>query len=399
MLSIKPIVYKHYRRADGLFPVKIRVTYRQQTRYFDTPLVATRKQLTKDLNNIADYRLFMAAAKVAEQMRDTLNANVLQINTIADVQRIVNVQAKPLPTVADFGRELADRWTADHRQHTAANYRTAIARLDEFAPRCQFAAVSVPFLQRYEAFLRSKVGSRGVQMYLSCLRKIYNAAIDEFNADGAERIRRSPFEHYKIPEPEPTKKRALTVEQLRQIADCQTPDPIANFGRDIFLLSFAFCGINTVDLYSLTELTDTALTYNRSKTKGKRRDRALLTVAVHPFAADLCRRYADPKGKGFAFRHTYSNAENFNKAVNKGLKRIGALCGIDNLQFYAARHTWATIARNDCNVSLDDVAMALCHSRRSVTDIYIRADFSRVDRANDAVLRFCFADRLTGTGN
>ena len=205
MLSIKPIVYKHYRRADGLFPVKIRVTYRQQTRYFDTPLVATRKQLTKDLNNIADYRLFMAAAKVAEQMRDTLNANVLQINTIADVQRIVNVQAKPLPTVADFGRELADRWTADHRQHTAANYRTAIARLDEFEPRCQFAAVSVPFLQRYEAFLRSKVGSRGVQMYLSCLRKIYNAAIDEFNADGAERIRRSPFEHYKIPEPEPTK--------------------------------------------------------------------------------------------------------------------------------------------------------------------------------------------------
>ena len=140
MLSIKPIVYKHYRRADGLFPVKIRVTYRQQTRYFDTPLVATRKQLTKDLNNIADYRLFMAAAKVAEQMRDTLNANVLQINTIADVQRIVNVQAKPLPTVADFGRELADRWTADHRQHTAANYRTAIARLDEFAP----LAVRVP---------------------------------------------------------------------------------------------------------------------------------------------------------------------------------------------------------------------------------------------------------------
>jgi integrase len=104
----------------------------------------------------------------------------------------------------------------------------------------------------------------------------------------------------------------------------------------------------------------------------------------------LVERYRN--GNRFCFRDTYSTAYNFNKAVNKGLKRIGAAIGVDNLQFYAARHTWATIARNDCQVAFDTVAMALCHSQRTVTDIYIRRDFSAVDAANDRVLSYCFSN-------
>lgn len=390
MLSITPVVYKQHRRLDGLFAVKIRVTYQRQSRYFDTPLTATAQQLTKHLDGFRDYQLCSAVCRIADQMRELLTLNAHLISSMADVQRIIGNQHRQLPTVADYGRQLTAQMQADQRQHTAANYRTALQRLEQFAPGCQFADITVPFLQKYAGWLATKVGQRGVQLYLSCLRKIYNAAAQEHNADGTERIRRSPFEFYKIPEPAATKKRALSLDHLRAIAAYQSADSLANFARDVFMLSFCFCGINTVDLWSLEELTADSLAYNRSKTKAKRRDAAYLAIAIHPLARPLVERYRN--GNRFRFRDSYSTAYNFNKAVNKGLKRIGAAIGVDNLQFYAARHTWATIARNDCQVAFDTVAMALCHSQRTVTDIYIRRDFSAVDAANDRVLRYCFSN-------
>lgn len=42
--------------------------------------------------------------------------------------------------------------------------------------------------------------------------------------------------------------------------------------------------------------------------------------------------------------------------------------------------TFDTIARNDCNVSKDDVALCLTHqSRIKITDTYIKPDYSRID--------------------
>lgn len=391
MLSIKPVVYKQHRRADGLYPVKIRVTWQRQSRYFDTPLTANAHQLTRNLDGFRDYRLCSAVCQMVDDYRELLDQNAHTLRTIDDVARLIRGERRELPTVPDFGTQLCKQMRSDGRAHTAANYLTAIQRLNEFAPGTRFRDVTVPFLKKYESWLAARMGARGVQLYMSCLRKIYNAAIEEFNADGIERLRRSPFEFYKIPEPAETQKRALTTEQLRAIAAYQTADRSAAFARDVFLLSFAFCGINTVDLWSLDTLEADTLAYNRSKTKGKRKDAAYLAIKIQPFARPLVDRFRD--GRRFAFRRTYSTAYNFNRAVNKGLKKMGAELGISSLQFYAARHSWATIARNECDVAVDDVAMALCHSQRTVTDIYIKRDFSRVDAANEKVLRYCFGDK------
>lgn len=388
MLSIKPVVYKNHHRIDGTFAVKIRITYQRQTRYFDTPLTAKLNQLTRDLDGFRDPRLCSAAYKLADSYRELLDRHVLQIKCVDDICRIIAGDADRLPTVADYGLKLADQMQADNRQHTAANYRTAIARLNEYAPGLQFAAVTVPWLKNYERHLKAKMGGRGVQMYLSCLRRIYNAAIEHYNADGTERIRRSPFEIYHIPEPGPTKKRALTIEKVREILAHVPTDNLSAFAKDVFLLSFMFCGINTVDLFSLDQLGDDRLTYNRSKTRGKRRDNALISIAIHPKARPLVERWRD--GHRFRFSQIYKNDYTFNQAVNKGLKKIGAAIGVEGLQFYAARHSWATIARNDCNVAMDDVAMALCHSQNTVTDIYVKKDFSRIDKANGRVIDLLF---------
>jgi hypothetical protein len=66
------------------------------------------------------------------------------------------------------------------------------------------------------------------------------------------------------------------------------------------------------------------------------------------------------------------------------------MVGVPDLIFYAARHSWATIARNKCGVSKDDVALALNHvdSRLAITDTYLEKDWSLIDVANRKVIDY-----------
>lgn len=59
-----------------------------------------------------------------------------------------------------------------------------------------------------------------------------------------------------------------------------------------------------------------------------------------------------------------------------------------NISTNWARHTWATIARNDCRINKDDVALCLGHedTDNKVTDIYIDYDYSIIDESNRKVL-------------
>ena len=69
----------------------------------------------------------------------------------------------------------------------------------------------------------------------------------------------------------------------------------------------------------------------------------------------------------------------------KSLCKAAELSGIT---FDWVRHSFASIARNDCRLSKDDVALALNHvdNGHSVTDIYIAKDWSIVDEVQDAVI-------------
>ena len=66
------------------------------------------------------------------------------------------------------------------------------------------------------------------------------------------------------------------------------------------------------------------------------------------------------------------------------MKEIGKRLKIDDLEFYAARHSWATIALNKVGVDKYTVHAALNHidEAMKVTDIYIERDFVNENNAN-----------------
>lgn len=107
----------------------------------------------------------------------------------------------------------------------------------------------------------------------------------------------------------------------------------------------------------------------------------------------LFEKYRDMTGKRvFIFYQMYADASNFNSAINRGLKLIGEQIGSPGLEFYAARHSWATIARNDLAIDKNTINDALIHADKSMTatDLYITKDFTAINNANKKVLDYIY---------
>ena len=87
----------------------------------------------------------------------------------------------------------------------------------------------------------------------------------------------------------------------------------------------------------------------------------------------------------------YSDASQFNKAINIGLKQISKRLNADKIQFYQFRHTFASIARNELGISKSDIDDMLNHvGDNRIADIYIKKDFSIINKINKKVVDYIF---------
>ena len=138
------------------------------------------------------------------------------------------------------------------------------------------------------------------------------------------------------------------------------------------------------------QLQNGRITYTRCKTQ-RRTGGAEISVPVCKEAQELMERH---KGKGeyLLDLHDYHNkVEGVVGMMARVLSSVHTLLELEidknNFTWYSARHTWASIAANDCHFSDAEVARALNHqSEHRVTRGYIRPDWSLLDRMNEAVL-------------
>ena len=178
--------------------------------------------------------------------------------------------------------------------------------------------------------------------------------------------------------------RALSLEDFMKIVNYQPQGTgRALLAHDCFILSFCLMGINSVDLYNVKKLEHGILKYNRTKTKGRRSDEAYIEVRVHPFIKNLMAKWKGNGGYVFNFRKRFKHPEDFNRSLNVGLKTIGDELHMPGLQFYQARHTFATLSRNMMKFSKSDVDEALNHvGSYDIADVYITKDFSIINENN-----------------
>lgn len=409
MATFKAEIYAHQKKADGTYNIKIRVTHKTRKKYLATPWFVGKEDLTRTLK-LKNQKYIDMVDELIRRYRNICNAVGEGLNdmTVEEVVELITAKKeKPFDLdIVAYTRAYANKLHDAGRSGTARAYEVAINSLVRFVGREEISIkeITVKFLNDWIAWIGAqpartncKKGDRAQGLYMAQLRAMYNRAKMEFNDEeaGVIPIPFSPFKRVAIPKPALSRKRALSVEQMRQFAKVpytailQPGTNRFNLAKDVFLLSFLLLGMNAVDLYTATDYKDGRITYQRTKTKNRRADNAEISVRVEPEAIALFEKYRDRTGQRvFKFYKLYSSMDTFCAALNNGLKRIGAILGIEDLEFYAARHSWATIATNDAMVDKYIVHSALNHVDEGmrVTDIYIRKSYDPIDTANRQVL-------------
>ena len=270
-------------------------------------------------------------------------------------------------------------------------YETTWKRICEFthkAEQLNFEDITAKWLNEFNGYMAKRSPAQNARsIHLRDIRAVFNFAIDEEMTD------LYPFRKFKI-KSTPTMKRSLSADDIRMIATMPLP-PWQEEYRDVFMLIFYLIGINIVDLFSLTHenVQNGRIVYTRRKTK------RIYSIKIEPEAQEILERR---KGTTHLIdvADRYKDHTNFTSRFNKALKTFGTW-EVDEhhkqkvrykpywdfLSSYWARHSWATIAYNDCNISVDVISQALGHSMGNrVTMVYINSDSKKVDEANRKVI-------------
>ena len=349
MATFKAEVYAHQKRADGTYNIKIRVTHKQRKKYLSTPWYVGKEDLTRALK--------LKNQKYIDMVEDTLRRYRAICNSVGEglddmtVEQVVELLAKDREKPFDldivaYTEAFIAKLEKDGRGGTAKAYKVAINSLKRFAERevVSIKEITVQFLNDWIAWIAKqpprkdcKKGDRAQSLYLAQLRAMYNRAKKEFNDEeaGIIRIPFSPFNKVEIPKPSLSRKRALSVEQMRAFAQVPYTTILQpgvnrfNFAKDVFLLSFFLVGMNAADLFAATDIADGRITYQRQKTRNRRADKAEISIRIEPEAQALVDKYRDTTGQRvFNFYRLYSSTDTFCAALNKGLKRIGKIIEI-----------------------------------------------------------------------
>lgn len=420
MLTIKAEIKKSELKVDGTYNVKIRFTLDRKVKRLSTNLFITSKDLTKSLKFKEDTSIKRAIDRLVLYYREQCFKLQLDQNhySLDEIIEFLNGEQEKQQTIdfIKFSRE----WIASTTIKGAPNYTTAINALVRFVGKeeLDINLITLDFLESFKTFLNKEreirtkrlmqqgkriPSNRSLSLYLISIKKLFNEAKKKYNKKEKNLILipNSPFMELEIPKQEATRKRAISADIIKKLWKLPYKDMKKgykstchyNLAKDCFILSFCLMGINSADLYNATEMEGNTIVYNRTKTKDRRLDKAQMKVDIPKLVLPLVEKYKDKTGKRlFNFYQYYADEKGFNKAINYGLKEIGTILEIDDLEYYAARHSWATIALNKVGIDKYIVHAALNHidDAMKVTDIYIERDFVNENKANAKVVKYVF---------
>lgn len=395
MATIKVTIKKNERRSDGTWNVLVRITHERKSAYIRTSLFVGKKDITTSFK-IKNANILDKCREIENEYRRRLSNLNLELCNLK-LERIIHyLENTQTSNSIDF-IAFCDKWIQKHEKLKGLkNYRTAINSFVRFYGRKKIFCdeITSKVLKQFEESLADK--QRALSMYPQAILRLFNEARDFYNDEeiGIFKIRHTI--NYKPKKQNVAEKRSLTESVIKAIFSLPYDDnehSRRNLAKDCFMLSFCLMGINSVDLFNAKEFDGEYLIYNRTKTTERRlSDKARMVVRVHPFIRPVFDKYYDGEKRVFNFYKRFATEKDLNRSINIGLKQIAKEIGIDNLQYYSARHSFATIAVNKAKINKYIVNDMLCHVDPSmrVTELYIEKDYSVINDANYKLIEYMF---------
>ena len=382
---------KRYRLANGKYPVKLAIARNGKTLYVPVGVDVAEEDWDADARNQNYVR------NVRE--RNALNQHIRARLALAE-QAVRDLQARGLlrqydnKTLVEYlsadrtasaeERQLfrwqAQRCIADKKPSTAETYRNAIKAFSRHYDYETFPLSG--FTKRMLEELRDKLHKdelkpNTVTNYLLKIKAVYKFAYDNGDTD-------TPFPHIGLRR-EQTRRRALLVEQIRQLINADVSRAQRKY-IDVFTLMLYMRGINMGDLSELlvSDIVANRIEYRRDKT-GKH-----LEIKLEPEMLEIINRY---KGRKALLRFFDNKPRGYHKrfgnAMRQTLRLAASRIGItEPVSSNWARHTWSSLAI-EIGVDIAYVSAGLSHSHGApITQTYIQYRQKKIDEESRRVMDY-----------
>ncbi|MGV3538383.1 MAG: phage integrase SAM-like domain-containing protein [Rufibacter sp.] len=387
------------RRPDksGLYPVRIRVTYKREQKYYSTGkalsvedwerLPNTKNRTLQEIRS----EIQVAADKVKSGVKDLVKHDLFSFDTLN--KRLGNAVGDTVNTA--FKARIADLSTKG-KVSTSDWYKYTLRSITLFAgENIKFPQVNIDWLKGYEAYLlKEKKSFTTISMYMRALQVVMNEAKEA----GIIKATQHPFGKgkYEIPQHE-GRNIALSISQISQIVkyDCQSENE--RMCRDLWFFSYLCNGANITDIckFKYSNLRNGEICFYRQKTLAKAKKKKLIQAVVTPEMKAIIEQWGNPSRQAddfiFPFLKGYESPEderrvikNITHLMNDKMKAVGEKLGIGNISTYTARHSYASVLkRSGANIAF--ISESLGHNDLKTTENYL-ASFEQEERMKNAAL-------------
>ncbi|MEO8860283.1 MAG: site-specific integrase [Ginsengibacter sp.] len=372
-------------KHDVTYPLKLRVTYKGERKYYATGYHAS----------LNDYSLIMENKVRGELRKTNFALREIQINaqkccdglepfsflkfetsffpkrvTVTDLQSAFDSYIKELEVNEQIG--------------TASSCSCACVSLHKYKAGLKFEHITPEFLRSYERwFVGQGKSITTVGIYLRALRAVINLSIKQ----GLLPLEDYPFgkRKYIIPTGRNIKK-ALTIEEIAKIYNYVTePGSVNDMCRDYWIFIYLCNGLNVKDLCLLTykNIKGDFIIFNRAKTiRSRRSNPEPIRIALKDDSKRIIAKWGQHELSQDTYIFPYlkpamTPQKQRDKIgllihlINEHMKQIAIELGIFKpITTYYARHSFATILKNS-GVSTEFICEALGHTSLQTTKNYL----------------------------
>lgn len=381
---------------EGTYPVKIKVYFQGKPKYYPTGIcMSTKEELEEVLESKSKKNIEIQDIIGKELSRILKNVDILVERGTFSFSNLNNMLGK------NIGGSLNEMISAkikelenEEKFGSSAFYKGTLSLLKRYMKHdVPIKEVTVEWLNGLEKFILKTANQTTVAMNMRNIRATMNIA----KQVGVIRESDYPFGRGKYQIKEGSgKKKALNKKQLKAIAEYSDGSMTTEFYRDLWLFIYFCNGLNVADLISLkfSDIQNDEISFIRKKTKDRTRDVKRIYAAITPEMYSIINKWGnDPKKSVYIFpflkpgdsawEHE-KKKKNLTKLINKRMKMIGEKLNLGKITTYVARHTYATVLRNE-GVPISIISPMLGHSSVTTTEIYL-ADLESEYRAKNASL-------------
>ncbi|MDA1122584.1 MAG: site-specific integrase [Bacteroidetes bacterium] len=370
------------------YPVKLRVTFCRQPRYFDTGQRLSAKDFQKlaELNPRGELKEIKVKLSVCEKKAGKIIEDLGEQFSFEKFKELYFGKSKQTDLIAVF-TDYINKLNESGRAGTASSYQNArnsiIKYIGEGRKR-PFVSITPEWLEKYEKAMKLKGNSlTTIGIYTRSLRTIFNIAI----RDGIVSSESYPFGKgkYQIPATQNTKK-ALNKLELKQIFE-HKPDAGTweETAHDIWMFSYLCNGANIKDICRLKNknLSEKSITFLRAKTErtAVKKLKNIVASRTDQINAILKRQGTRSLNQDqfvFPFLDGSESPQREQAKIRQVVKNINKWMGIigaglelkSKITTYTARHSFATILKRG-GAPTEYISESLGHSNLKTTESYL----------------------------